>query len=423
MPWREPSPMEQRVEFVREYATELFTMTELAAQYGISRKTGYKWVAEYEAHGALGLCDRSRRPHHSPHATEAALIETVLALRRRHPRWGATKLLAVAARRDPAAAWPSRATVCTHLKAHGLVAPARRRPPTPHAPRSPLVPVTAPNAVWTTDFKGEFRTGDGVYCYPLTLRDGFSRFVLRCDGLLSRTVAATHQRFARAFAQYGVPDRIRSDNGLPFASPGLAGLSSLSVWWIRLGIIPERIAPGHPEQKRIARAISSGVERRDRAAAGAKLRRPANTLSPVRPGIQRGAAPRSARQSAATSRGTSRRAVRCRNGSRRLTTPAIWNCGASVATARCHGVMRRCFLPPRWPVHMSRSKKSTTGSGRCISPRSHSLGTMNGSARFTRSRSQATVGAPPAPLAPRLTARTTRRMTRSVDQLLPMSLD
>jgi hypothetical protein len=110
------------------------------------------------------------------------------------------------------------------------------------------VPVTAPNAVWTTDFKGEFRTGDGVYCYPLTLRDGFSRFVLRCDGLLSRTVAATHQRFARAFAQYGLPDRIRSDNGLPFASPGLAGLSSLSVWWIRLGIIPERIAPGHPEQ-------------------------------------------------------------------------------------------------------------------------------------------------------------------------------
>jgi len=102
--------------------------------------------------------------------------------------------------------------------------------------------------VWTTDFKGEFRTGDGVYCYPLTLRDGFSRFVLRCDGLLSRTVAATQQRFARAFAQYGLPERIRSDNGLPFASPGLAGLSSLSVWWIRLGIRPERIAPGHPEQ-------------------------------------------------------------------------------------------------------------------------------------------------------------------------------
>jgi transposase InsO family protein len=240
--------MEQRLEFVREYETELFTMTELAAQYGISRKTGYKWRAEYEAHGARGLCDRSRRPHHSPQATAPELVDALLALRRRHPRWGAKKLLAIAAGRDSRAAWPSRSTVCTWLTQHGLVTPRRRRARSPHAPASSLTPITAVNQVWTTDFKGEFRTGDGVYCYPLTLRDGFSRFVLRCDGLLERTVDATQRRFARAFAEYGLPDRIRSDNGLPFASPGLAGLSSLSVWWIRLGIIPERIAPGHPEQ-------------------------------------------------------------------------------------------------------------------------------------------------------------------------------
>src|SRR5262245_14091930 len=113
MPWREMSPMEQRLEFVREYESELFTMTELAAQYGISRKTGYKWVAQYEATGARGLCDRSRRPHHSPHATGPELIEALMALRRRHPRWGAKKLLAMAAGRDPRAAWPSRSTVCT----------------------------------------------------------------------------------------------------------------------------------------------------------------------------------------------------------------------------------------------------------------------------------------------------------------------
>lgn len=248
MPWCETSPMEQRLEFVREYETELFTMSELAAQYGISRKTGYKWLERYDAHGIDGLRDQSRRPHASPHATDPELVERLLTLRRRHPRWGAKKLLALAARRDPRAAWPSRSTVCTWLKQHGLVTPPRRRARSPHASASPLAPMTGVNQVWTTDFKGEFRTGDGVYCYPLTLRDGCSRYVLRCDGLLNRTVAATQRRFARAFAEYGLPDRIRSDNGLPFASPGLGGLSSLAVWWIRLGIIPERIAPGHPEQ-------------------------------------------------------------------------------------------------------------------------------------------------------------------------------
>ena len=248
MPWRETSPMEQRLEFVREYETELLTMTELAAQYGISRKTGYKWIAEYAARGAVVLFDRSRRPHRSPQATAAELVDALLALRRRHPRWGAKKLLAIAARRDPRAAWPSRSTVCTWLKQRGLVMPHRRRVRSPHAPSSPLPPITAVNQVWTTDFKGEFRTRDGVYCYPLTLRDGFSRFVLRCDGLRGRTVDETQRRFARAFAEYGLPDRIRSDNGGPFASPGLGGLSALSVWWLRLGIRPERIAPGHPEQ-------------------------------------------------------------------------------------------------------------------------------------------------------------------------------
>jgi transposase InsO family protein len=248
MPWRETSPMEQRLEFVREYETGLFTMTDLAAQYGVSRKTGYKWLQQYEAAGALGLRDRSRRPHHSPQATDPDVVDTLVALRRRYPRWGARKLLAVAARRQPHVEWPSRATVCTLLKQRGLVTPRRHRLRSPHVPASPLGPITAANEVWTTDFKGEFRTGDGVYCYPLTLRDGFSRFVLRCDAFLGRTTLATRHRFERAFRDYGLPERIRSDNGGPFASPGLGGLSQLSVWWMRLGIIPERIALGHPEQ-------------------------------------------------------------------------------------------------------------------------------------------------------------------------------
>jgi len=248
MPWRESSPMEQRVEFVREFATGLFTMPELAAQYGISRKTGYKWFAAYVAAGVLGLQDRSRRPHHSPHAIAPALVDTVLAVRHRHPRWGPKKLLAVARQRESHPTWPARSMVARWLKQRGLRAARRRAPSRPPSHAARLTIPTRPNEAWTTDFKGEFRTGDGAYCYPLTLRDGFSRFVLRCDALPARTADLTRRRFERAFAEYGLPDRIRSDNGGPFAGPGLGGVSQLSVWWMRLGIVPERIAPGHPEQ-------------------------------------------------------------------------------------------------------------------------------------------------------------------------------
>jgi transposase InsO family protein len=223
-------------------------MTELCADYQISRKTGYKWVDRFETAGPSGLQDQSRRPTHSPSATDPALVETLVALRRRHPRWGAKKLIAVARRADRDATWPSRSTVCDLLKARGLVVPHRRRErPRPGSP-TPLAPIQTVNEVWTTDFKGHFRTGDHAYCYPLTLRDGFSRFVLRCDALAGPTYGATRPRFERAFAEYGLPQRIRSDNGGPFASTGLARLSRLSVWWMRLGIIPERIALGHPEQ-------------------------------------------------------------------------------------------------------------------------------------------------------------------------------
>lgn len=249
MPWRESSPMDQRLQLVQEYRIGLLTMTELAEQYGISRKTGYKWVARYaEAGDAEGLMDQSRRPHTRPQATAAAVVAALIALRRRHPRWGARKLVALGRVQHPSLVWPARSTVCDLLTRAGLVKARPRRPAVVgHAP-SALLPIAAANQTWTTDFKGEFRTGDGRYCYPLTLRDGFSRFVLRCDGLPARTVDATRRRFARAFAEYGLPDRIRSDNGTPFAATGLARLSRLSVWWMRLGIVPERIAPGRPEQ-------------------------------------------------------------------------------------------------------------------------------------------------------------------------------
>jgi len=236
-----------RMRFMTDWQRDCWTMTELCADYQISRKTGYKWVDRFEVAGPRGLEDQTRRPAHSPGATDPALREALVAVRTRHPRWGARKLLAVASRDDPQAAWPSRSTVCELLKARGLVAPRRRQPRQAPLP-SLLAPITAANQTWTTDFKGHFRTGDGAYCYPLTLRDGFSRFVLRCQALRGPTYEATRRQFARAFAEYGLPERIRSDNGGPFASTGLRGLSRLSVWWLRLGIRLERIALGHPEQ-------------------------------------------------------------------------------------------------------------------------------------------------------------------------------
>jgi putative transposase len=250
MPWRERSPMDQRLQLVLDYHSGLFTMTELAEQYGISRKTGYKWLDR--AVGAeptlAALTDRSRRPHRSPAKTPRPVVDALIAVRKRHPHWGARKLLAVGAKQHPDLIWPSRSTVCDLLTRAGLVKARRwRARAVGHSP-SVLAPITGPNQTWTTDFKGEFRTGDRRYCYPLTLRDGFSRFVLRCDGLLARTLEDTRRRFQRAFAEYGLPDRIRSDNGSPFAGIGLGRLSRLSIWWMRLGIVPERIAPGHPEQ-------------------------------------------------------------------------------------------------------------------------------------------------------------------------------
>ena len=249
MPWQELSPMEQRLQLVRDYLSGLFSMTELAEQYAVSRKTAYKWVARYAASDGQveALADQSRRPHTSPHATDPTVVEALLALRRRYPRRGPKKLLPMVGRAHPNWRLPSRSTVSKRLNAAGLVPPPRRRAP-PGRLAAALAPLTGPNGTWTTDFKGQFRLGDGQYCFPLTLRDGWSRFVLRCDGLLAPTLSETQRRFTQAFAEYGLPDRVRSDNGIPFAGVGVAGLSRLAIWWIRLGIVPERIAPGRPDQ-------------------------------------------------------------------------------------------------------------------------------------------------------------------------------
>jgi transposase InsO family protein len=235
------------MKLVKEWLSGRYTMTELAATYSVSRKTGYKWVERFERGGRAALDDQSRRPQHHPATTDPAIVERLLAARQRFPHWSAPKLVTWLARHEPGRSWPRRTAAYEVLRRQGLSrgTPRRRR-------RPPVVRVlTAPtriNELWTTDFKGHFRMGNRCYCHPLTLRDAVSRFVLRCDGLPHETEERTRPCFERAFREYGVPERIRSDNGRPFAGTGLAGLSRLSVWWLRLGIQLERITPGRPEQ-------------------------------------------------------------------------------------------------------------------------------------------------------------------------------
>ena len=239
--------MDQRMQFIVDYQRDMFDVADLARRFGISRKTAYKWIDRYEAAGPTGLVDRSRRPAQSPNATPTAIIAALVELRKHHPTWGAKKLRKILATREPTWTLPARSTVCDLLDRAGLITPSWRRPVPAHPGRS-LIAMTAPNGTWTADFKGQFKTRNGGYCYPLTIVDGFSRYLLACQGLLSTAIVGTRPTFLRLFQEYGLPWIIRTDNGVPFATTALGRLSTLSVWWIRLGILPELIAPASPQQ-------------------------------------------------------------------------------------------------------------------------------------------------------------------------------
>lgn len=247
MPWSQTSAMDQKTQFIADYLRQTLDMTELCQHYGISRKTGYKWIARYLEDGPLGLEDLSRRPAKSPNATPQTTVDALLEIRRRHPSWGAKKLLPFLARRHPDWDLPACSTVGDILKRHGLVPTRRRRRVIGH-PGRPVTESLAPNEVWCADFKGQFKTGDGLYCYPLTVTDNYSRYLLGCQALLSTCAADAKPVFTRLFKEFGLPRRIRSDNGVPFATTTLARLSELSAWWVRLGIVPELIEPGKPQQ-------------------------------------------------------------------------------------------------------------------------------------------------------------------------------
>jgi transposase InsO family protein len=262
--------MEERERFVRDHREGFYAMVELCARYGVSRKTGYKWLARFEDGGRQALRDQSRAPHRCPHRIADDVARLICDARRQHPSWGPEKLLDWLAPRHPVVTLPAISTAGDLLARRGLVKKRRRRRQHRHPGVVPPT-TTAPNDLWTADFKGHFRTGDSLYCYPLTIADQHTRYLLACHGLLSTKGHGVRPVFDRLFREYGLPRAIRTDNGVPFATTGIHGLSQLNVWWLRLGIQHQRILPAHPQQ-------NGAHERMHKTLKGEAIRPPRSTL-------------------------------------------------------------------------------------------------------------------------------------------------
>ena len=247
MGWKGVTVMDQRIRFLSDYLEGLYPFTELCQFFGISRKTGYKWVGRYRDYGAEGLEERSRRPRSCPHQTDDEIIQAIIKARKKHTTWGPKKLLWLVGKRHPEWVLPAISTTADILKRNGLIEPKRRRLHRQH-PGCPKTTCQAPNEIWTADYKGHFKMLNGQYCYPLTVCDMHSRYLLGCSAHPAISLEGSKVTFTRLFQTYGLPDRIRTDNGVPFASSAIARLSALSVWWIKLGVYPEQIEPGKPQQ-------------------------------------------------------------------------------------------------------------------------------------------------------------------------------
>lgn len=245
MPWKAQKPVDLRVEFVGRLQRGE-RMTDLCREYGVSRKTGHKIWSRYQVLGAVGLEDQRRAPRSIPHRTTGEVVEAILGLRQEHPSWGPKKLKSQL-EEEHRRPFPAASTICCVLKRHGLITqpPQRRR----HVSRPTTLQQTeAPNQVWCADYKGQFRLGDNSYCYPLTITDQHSRYLLACEGMGAISDEQSREVFQDVFREHGLPDAIRTDNGTPFASTGLAGLSKLNVYWMLHGVRHERIRPAHPEE-------------------------------------------------------------------------------------------------------------------------------------------------------------------------------
>ncbi len=279
--------MEEKLRFVFEYERDVQTISELCGQFGISRETGYVWLRRYRRYGPGGLLELNRAPVRHPNQTAAAIEAAVLALRQAHMTWGPRKLKRVLERDQPGRSWPATSTMGEIVKRAGLVvAPKKRRRTEPYT--EPLGHALESNRVWCADFKGWFRSGDGARIDPLTISDAWSRYLLRSQAVEKTDTERVRAIFEAAFREHGLPQAIRTDNGAPFASSAIGGLSRLALWWIKLGIVPERIAAGHPEQngrhERMHRTLKQDLcPAQDRRAQQRELDRFRHEYNDVRP--------------------------------------------------------------------------------------------------------------------------------------------
>ncbi len=266
MTWEVNNVIEQREKFIKAWYSGQLTKTELCKRFNISRPTGDKWIKRHFEGGTAALADMSKAPHRQARATPVELCEMLIQAKRERPHWGAKKLLNLLRRENPELKLPADSTGDLILKRAGLVKPRRYHRTTP-ADSLPFSDCTGANQCWSVDFKGDFAMGNGKRCYPLTITDNYSRYLFRCTGFNSTQRIGVQQCFEQVFREYGLPTAIRSDNGSPFASTALGGLSKLSKWWIDLGIIPQRIKVGKPQQngrhERMHRSLKEYLERLD----------------------------------------------------------------------------------------------------------------------------------------------------------------
>jgi transposase InsO family protein len=262
MPWKEICVADQRVRFIADWLSGGYGKSGLCARYGISRPTGDKWLSRYAAEGLDGLRDRSRAPHGHPTAVPEWCCEEIIATKLRFPDFGPKKVMDWLRRVSPQTSWPADSTAGEILRKTGLVRPRSYRRHVA-AYSEPFVACQSPNMNWSADFKGDFVLGNAQRCYPLTISDNYSRYLLACQALTRTHFGAVQPWFEWVFREYGLPEAIRTDNGSPFASLAVGGLTRLSMWWIQLGIRPERIKPGRPSQngrhERMHRSLSDGV--------------------------------------------------------------------------------------------------------------------------------------------------------------------